>query len=120
MGQGPTPDRRLGLALRPRRHGYLDDAERRPVRESAPQERHGDIIDGDVAPRPSLEPPVVRVAVEDGGHRIVGQRLLQPAGAQEGKDLRRLALHGRPNGGIVEQGDPLARIVSSRGQNRTR
>lgn len=47
------------------------------------------------------------VAMKDGVDRIADQRLFEPAGAEEGKDLRRLALHRCLDRRIVQHCDAL-------------
>ena len=55
--------------------------------------------------RPSFGLAVVRVAVEDRGHRVARERLLQPAAAEERINLERLALDRRLDRGVVQDGD---------------
>ena len=60
---------------------------------------------------------VVRVAVEHGVHRIAGQRLLQPAAAEVGIDLPRLALDGALDRRVVQQRHPALACAAGRARS---
>src|SRR5262249_36121330 len=91
-------------------------ADRGLVAEGVAQERQRHVVDRHVALGPSLRLAVVRVTVEDQADRVAVQRLLQPAGPQEGEDGRRLALDGFLDGGIVQHGDTLRRAQPGQGR----
>ena len=82
-----------GLGLRRRRRQF-DQAEWRAVGEGLTHQRQRHVVDRDSAAGAPFGAARVGVAVEDGRRRVAVERLLQPAGAEEREDLRRLALDG--------------------------
>src|SRR5207253_4611482 len=52
------------------------------------------------------------MTVKDGAHAIAIDRFFEPGRSEEGDDLGRLALNGRLNWRVVQNGDPLRRSKS--------
>src|SRR5262249_29708117 len=83
----------------------IDQPERRRRGGELFQDRHADVVDGDVTARPPLELAAVRMAVEHDAHRISQERLLEAARSGEGEDLGRLAVARRLDRRVVQNRD---------------
>ncbi len=72
----------------------------------AAHQRERDIVDRYPGGGASFGAAVMRMAVDDGRHRMAIQRLFKTAAPEEREDLDRFILDGRPDRGVVEHGDP--------------
>src|ERR1700730_5473226 len=87
----------------------VDEEERRAIRRLSLEQGQAHVVDGHAAAHPALGPPVMGVPVEDGGHPIAGERLLEPTRAEKRIDLAWLTLHRLLDRRVVQDGDWLRR-----------
>src|SRR5258706_14817449 len=87
----------------------FDDEEGWPIGIGARQERHRDVVDGDAGARAPLQRSAMRVTVENRADAASIDRLLEAAGSEIGKDLRRLTHEGAADQRVVQDSDALLR-----------
>ena len=87
----------------------VDEQERRTIGRLSLEQGQAHVVDGHPAAQPALGPPVVGVPMEDGGHGIAGERLLEPTRAEKRIDLAWLTLHRLLDRRVVQDGDALGR-----------
>src|SRR5207248_2559748 len=73
------------------------------------QDGKRDVVDGNAASGSASQGSAMRVAMEDGRRPQLVDGPRQTRRSEEGKDLERLSLEGRPARGVVEQADADAR-----------
>ena len=100
------------IGLRPR-DGHLEQP-KRTIGIVFAHQRHRHVEDRNVRTRASFRLTVVGVAVEDRGYRETRDGILEPAAAEEGKDVARLALDRRLDRRVVEERDRCARCAAAR------
>src|SRR5205823_1957939 len=89
------------------RYGNSFQMKRRPVGKDLTQHLNGDVMDGDITLGFSKGTAVMRVAMEDRGHRITIERFFKPATAEERINLQRLTFHRVLNRSVMQQYDAL-------------
>src|SRR6266849_5917233 len=87
----------------------VDDEERRTIRRLSLEQRQAHVVDRHLAAHPALGSAVMGVPVEDRGHGIAGERLLEPTRAEKRIDLAWLTLHRLLDRRVVQDGNALGR-----------
>src|SRR5437879_13182864 len=87
----------------------VDEQERRTIGRLSLEQGQAHVVDGHPAAQPALGRPGVGRRMDDGGHGIAGERLLEPTRAEKRIDLAWLTLHRLLDRRVVQDGDALGR-----------
>ena len=82
------------------------EAAKRLFRMCSLEQRQGDVEDRSAARRTAFRLAVMRMPVKHGGHVVANERLFEPRGSQERKNLERLTFHGRCDRCVVQHRNP--------------